>query len=546
MRKTVLIVAAAVLAAVAVLPGASAAGNDLRLILLVAIDQFRYDYLTRFRAEYHEGFTKLLEDGAVFTNANLEHYPTVTAVGHSTMLTGALPSVSGIIGNDWYDRASGAAVTSVSDSTVAGVGDAAAPGASPRRLLVSTVGDEMKLVAGRPRGAADAPRVIGVSLKDRSSILPVGRGADAADWLNTKTGHFISSSYYMAALPAWAEAFNERNPADAWAGGLWAVLSPPVASRRLPAERGPKLYDAVYSSPYGNELLLAFAKEILEHERLGRRESSTDLFSVSFSSNDAVGHAYGPDSPEVRDMSIRTDRLLGELLTAVDRLVGLDHVLVALTADHGVAPLPEVLAQQGMPGGRISSDDLFGPMEQALVREFGPGKWIASTAGSSPYFSDALMARAKGGAAEVRASAARTAATLPHVARVYTRDQLATGAVGNDRVSQRVLRGFNAQRSGDLEILLEPYWLRLAQGTTHGTPYNYDAHIPLILMGPRIRPGEFSGAVALNDLAPTIATLAGVEIPSGSSGRVLTEAIVPRAGSHDAVTAAAASGAVRR
>jgi hypothetical protein len=543
MRKAVLTIVMAALTAVAAVPAAAPTEKDLRLILLVAIDQFRYDYLTRFRADYHDGFNRLLTEGAVFTNANLEHYPTVTAIGHSTMLTGALPAVSGIVGNDWYDRASGAAVTSVSDSTVTGVGDAETPGASPRRLLVSTLGDELKMSSGRARGAPDAPRVIGVSLKDRSAILPSGHAADAAYWWNTKTGHFITSSYYRSELPAWVTTFNGRNPAGAWAGQLWTLLLSPASNKRLPAERGPGLYQTVYSSPYGSDLLVAFVKELLEHEQLGRH-GLTDLLTVSFSSNDAVGHAYGPDSPEVRDIAIRTDRLVGELFAAVDRLVGLDHVVVALTADHGVAPLPEVLSRQGMPGGRLSNEDLFGPIEQALVREFGPGKWILATAGSSVYLDDALALKAKGGAAAVRLAAARTAAALPHVARVYTRDQLAAGAVGNDRVSQRVLRGFNAQRSGDLEILLEPYWLRQAQGTTHGTPYNYDAHIPLILMGPNIKPGEYSTAAALNDLAPTLATLAGVDIPSGSSGRVLTEAIQTAARSNH--TAAAAGGGDRR
>jgi Type I phosphodiesterase / nucleotide pyrophosphatase len=538
MRKTVLLVAVLMCAAAAAIPAAAPGERDLRLILLVAIDQFRYDYLTRFRADYQDGFKKLLTEGAVFTDANLEHYPTVTAIGHSTMLTGALPSVSGIVGNDWYDRASAATVTSVSDPTVTGIGDPGTAGASPRRLLVSTVGDELRMASGVARGAPDAPRVIGVSLKDRSAILPVGHTADAAYWWNTATGHFVTSSYYMRELPSWVAAFNARNPADAWAGQLWTLLSPPGSNKRLPAERGAELYQTVYSSPFGNELLLSFVKEVLDRERLGRR-GPVDLLTVSFSSNDAVGHSYGPDSPEVRDMAIRSDRLLGELFATVDRLVGLDHVVVALTADHGVAPLPEMQTQRAMPGGRLASQDLFGPIEQALAREFGAGKWIVSTAGSSPYFNEALAAKVKGGAPEVRLAAARAAAALPHIARVYTRDQLATGAVGNDRVSQRILRGFNAERSGDLEILLEPYWLRQTQGTTHGTPYNYDAHIPLILMGPRITAGEFSAAVALNDLAPTLATLAAVDIPSGSVGRVLTEAIRPAAGSARTETAGA-------
>src|SRR6185295_10741453 len=190
-------------------PSAAPAGSpDIRLVLLVAVDQFRFDYLTRFRPEYTEGFKRLLTEGAVFTNANLEHYPTVTAIGHSTMLSGATPSVSGIIGNDWYDRETRAIVTSVFDPTVKPVGAPTGSAASPRRLLVDTVGDELRLASPVPKGATAAPRVFGVSLKDRSAILPAGHGADAAYWWDTKSGSFVTSTYYMAELPEWVRAFN--------------------------------------------------------------------------------------------------------------------------------------------------------------------------------------------------------------------------------------------------------------------------------------------------------------------------------------------------
>jgi hypothetical protein len=503
-----------------------AAGPDVRLILLVTVDQFRYDYLTRFRPDYNQGFRRLLEGGAVFTDANLEHYPTVTAVGHATSLSGATPSVSGIVGNDWFDRATGVNVTSVSDPTVTPVGSTtAAMAASPRRLLVSTLGDEMKMAAGAPRGSADPPRIVGISLKDRSAILAVGRGADASYWWDPQTGNFVTSTYYMKEMPAWVRAFNERRTADSLAGKAWTSLAQPSASlKAMPVEPGQALNDAIWASPYGNELLVALAEAALEHERLGQR-GVTDLFSVSFSSNDSVGHTYGPDSPQVRDIAVRTDRVIGRLLDRVDALVGLRHTIVAFTTDHGVAPVPEVAQQHALPGGRLTSKELFDPIEAALAERYGPGKWILGTAGSSPYFNHRLMAQMKIDQAEARRVAAQAAMAVPHVARVYTREQLLLGAPG-DRIASRVLRGFNAQRSGDLEIILEPYWMRQATGTTHGTPYNYDAHIPLILMGQRIRPGEYADHVALNDLAPTLATLLAVPIPSGSSGRVLTEALL--------------------
>jgi hypothetical protein len=487
------------------------AGPEIRLVLLIVVDQFRYDYLTRFRADYTDGFKRLLTDGAVFTNANLEHYPTVTAIGHATMLSGATPSVSGIIGNDWFDRESGKSVTSVSDSTVKPVGSPTGSAASPRRLLVSTLGDELKMASSSPKGAADAPRVFGVSLKDRSAILPVGRGADAAYWWDIATGRFVTSTYYVADTPEWVRTFNDRKLADAQAGASWTALSTPtIALRQFPAERGEALYDAVWGSPSGNDLLLDFATELLLRERLGSR-NATDLFSVSFSSNDSVGHTYGPDSPQVRDIAIRT--------------VGLQRTLVAFTTDHGVAPVPESLRERALPGGRMTTQELFGPVQDALASTFGEGKWLLYTAGSSPYLNYELIEKLQLDASQVRRVAAAAAVKVPHVARVYTRDELLRGDVPNDRIGSRVLRGFNAQRSGDLEIILEPYWMRRADGTTHGTPYGYDAHIPLILMGSRVRRGEYSGQVALNDLAPTLATLTGVEIPAGSSGRVLTEAL---------------------
>jgi Type I phosphodiesterase / nucleotide pyrophosphatase len=531
-----LILALSSLAAAPQTPGPRRPPPDIRLVLLIAVDQFRYDYLTRFRGDFTSGFKRLLTQGAVFTDANLEHYPTVTAIGHATMLSGATPSVSGIIGNDWFDRETGTQVQSITDTTVKPVGAPEAATASPRRLLVSTVGDELKLSAAAPKGSEAAPRVIGMSLKDRSAVMPVGRGADAAYWFDTKSGAFVSSTYYMTDVPAWVKAFNDRHLADTHLGQEWTPLSPPAVSlKQLPKERGTPFYEAVFGSPFGNELLLAFASDALTHERLGQR-GVTDLMSVSFSSNDSVGHTFGPESPQVRDITIRTDRIIGQLLDRVDKAVGLQHTLVALTADHGVAPLPEDLAARSMPGGRMANTELFGPIQKGLEAKYGPGEWLASTAGSSPYLNYVLIAEKKLNPEDVRRVAADAALAVPHVTRVYTRDQLLRGDVGDDRIGRRVVRSFNVQRSGDLEIILEPFWMRAASGTTHGTAYNYDAHIPLVIMGPPIKAGVYSDPVALNDLAPTVATILNVQPPSGSSGRVLTEAIKAPAATAETVT----------
>jgi hypothetical protein len=504
-------------------PAREASSPEIRLVLLVAVDQFRYDYLTRFASEYTGGIARLQRRGASFTQAYLNHYPTVTAVGHATMLSGAYPSVSGIVGNDWFDRGAAASVTSVSDPTTTVVGGEG-PGSSPRRLLVTTIGDELKSAADHKPLAA-RPKVFGLSLKDRSAILTTGHRADGAYWADGRTGSFVTSTYYRAEPHPWVAAFNAARPADQFAGRLWEFPGGPDGKgRAMPATPGPQLYSAVAASPFGNELLKDFAIAALEQEKLGQR-GVTDLLSVSFSSNDGVGHTHGPDSPEVHDISVRTDRLLTQLFERVDALVGLDHTLVLFTTDHGVAPVPEVQAERKLPGGRLKADELFGPIQAALTAKFGEGKWIVATAGSSPYLNHALIAEKGIEPADVRKVAAAAALTVPRVIRVYTREQLLDGSATADTIARRISKSYHPQRSGDLEIVLEPYWLRSSAGTTHGTPYVYDAHIPLILMGPGIVPGAYHRAADLNDLAPTVATLLGVATPGGSAGRVLSEAL---------------------
>lgn len=483
-----------------------------KLVLLIAADQFRYDYLPRFRDQYNSGLRMLLDRGANFVNAHLEHYPTVTAIGHATMVSGATPKLSGIIGNDWYDRETGKQVASISDDATTIVGGSGGPGASPHRLLVSTIGDEMKR-------AGLGSKVIAISLKDRSAILPGGRRADAAYWFDTKTGDFVSSTWYFKELPEWVQRWNKEVPIQKFVGQSW------VDSRKLPDQAGPGLYAATYNSSFGNDLLEQFAVRTLESEKLGQREA-TDFFSVSFSSNDAVGHGHGPDSPEARAISISTDKSIGRLLAAVDKMVGLANVVVVFTADHGVAPIPETLQSERMPGGRLTNPQFFAPVQKALENAFGPGAWLSSTAGSSPYFNNALLMEKKIDPEQAQRVAARALYGESHVARVYTRDQLLGGYAPSDRFDLRVIRSFHPQRSGDLEVVLDPFWIRGRTGATHGTPYLYDSHIPLILMGPGIKAGTFRAEVALNDLAPTLATMLDVETPSGSVGRVLTELFV--------------------
>jgi hypothetical protein len=503
------------LAAAAILPAARP-----KLVLAIVIDQFRYDYLLRFRSDYHSGFARLLEKGAVFTDAHYLHAATVTAVGHGTFLTGATPSISGIIANEWYDRESGQTVTSVSDPATKLVGgNTDRAGSSPRRLLVSTVGDELKIQHGESR-------VIGISIKDRSAILPAGHMADGAYWYDDHANAWVTSSYYRGELPDWAKKLNQEQPAARYAGAKWLPFDAKGDSAKpfcsMTKDTGVRFCGSIEATPWGNEMIEEFAERALEGENLGHH-ASTDVLAVSFSSNDYVGHAVGPDDPAVRDISIRTDRLLGKLFDAIDGRIGAGNTLVILTADHGVAPVPEVNQARKMPGGRLNGGELTAKITDALTKRFGPGKWLLASSGGMLYFNQDLIRAQKLDPAEVELVAAESGLEQHHVARVYTRSQLVDGAVQHDEISRAFSVGFFGQRSGDLFVLQEPYYLFEATGTSHGTPYDYDNHIPVIFLGPGIKPGKYSARIAVNDIAPTLAEILNVEQPSGSIGRILSE-----------------------
>jgi predicted AlkP superfamily pyrophosphatase or phosphodiesterase len=487
----------------------AAAARKPKLIVTVVIDQFRYDYLTRYRADYTGGFSRLLTRGAVFTNANYKHVPAVTAAGHSTILSGATPSVSGIVANDWFDPDENMHVTSVSDRDTRLVGGKDGEGSSPHRLLVSTIGDEIKMVNGAKS------RVIGVSLKDRSAILPGGHMADAAYWFDTNTGNFVSSTWYMKDLPAFAKDFNALHSADKLKGTTWL-------GHTLPTDPV-KLYSALEATPSGNDLVEAFTEQALAAEQLGKHEG-TDMLTVSFSSNDYVGHEYGPESPEARDTAIRTDRLLEKLLNVAQQQVGAENYLVVLTADHGAPPLPEVNVARHMPGGRILPAQIKDTVQAALVKRYGAGDWVAGSWDVTVYLNRALIAQKNLDRAEVEKEAARAVAAMPHIFRVYTLDSVARNEVLPDDVTRLVVNGFHLRRGPDLLVIPDPYWMiRSTPGETHAAPFSYDQHVPVIFMGAGIKPARYNQSITVNDIAPTLATMLEIETPSGNVGRVLTE-----------------------
>ncbi len=531
-----------------------------RLVLLIVVDQFRYDYLERFGDLFvANGLRRLMRDGASWTQSNYDHMPTYTAPGHATMMTGAYPAESGIVGNEWLDRPSGKRITSVTDESVKLLGGSPNDAASsPSRLMTSTVGDELRLATN------DRAKVIGISVKDRSAILPAGRHANAAYWFSTTTGNMVSSTFYFNELPAWVSTFNARRLADKYFGAKWERLlpeneylrragpdSPPwetvISSSDTNAfphtitggAKGPgnDFYWALDYSPFLNEVLDSFAQQAIVNEKLGQ-DDDTDVLTVSFSANDYVGHRYGPYSQEAMDAVLRVDREIAKLLDFVDARVGLSNTLIAFTADHGVSPVPEHAAALGLGGGRIKAADLFATIEKALATRYKPEsdyllrfkeantmrEWLIN---SNLYFNYDALRRDGVNVEEFSNIVCAAALTVPGIARCFTRTQLMRGATSvTDPIERRALHGFYPARSGDAVLVTEPFkYLADTLTATHGSPYSYDTHVPTIIMGAGVNAGRYLEPASPTDIAPTLSAILRITPPSNSVGRVLIEAL---------------------
>ena len=561
-------------------PSANPAGSSVpgltprpRLVLLIVVDQFRYDYLTRYGDLFgQKGIGRLLRQGASWTEANYDQVPTYTAPGHSILMTGAWPSQTGIIANDWYEQSTGRKVKSVTDdSTNILAGKPGEKGYSPRRLLCSTVGDELRLADN------DRSKVIGISAKNRSAILPVGRRATAAYWFSDDTGNMISSTYYFDQLPEWVTRFNNRRLPEEWFGARWDRLLPEgeylkrAGKDDVPWENLDKtsndtnffphivtggaakpsrpFYKALAYTPFSNDLLVAFAEEAITNEKLGD-DNNTDVLSVSFSANDYAGHRFGPNSQEAMDMTLRVDRQIGTLLDFVDARVGLQNTIVIFTADHGASPVPELAALQNLPGRRWQKADMLKLVEDGLKAKYGsPGRpasdYIRTFTNKQEteegllngnfYFNHAALTRDGVNLDDCERVVGELAMQMPGAARFFTRAQLESERISaSDDVARRVLHGFYPQRSGDVVIVFEPYSILFdppddptdpLSSATHGSPYSYDTHVPLIIMGRGFSPGKYVQAATPADLAPTLAHVLSVQAPSCSVGRVLAEAL---------------------
>jgi hypothetical protein len=513
----------------------------------------RGDYLTHWQSLFTKGgFERLLKEGTWFQNCHYPYANTVTAAGHAALATGCSPAKHGIVGNDWYDRAAGKDVISVESDRYQPVPpprpdtgkrrDKKKPyGAAPARLLVPALGDTLKEATG------GKGRVVSLSLKDRSAVFLAGKKADACYWFNTGAGAFVTSTYYRDKLHAWVTDYNRARPADGWFGKDWTRLCPDLdyvrhsgpddvkgewtgykQGRTFPhpttgglKKPGKAYYEAVLNSPFGNDLLLGLVKKAVTAERLGQNDVP-DLLCVSFSSNDLVGHTWGPDSQEVFDVTLRSDRLMKDLLQFLDARVGKDRYVVAVSADHGICPLPEVARSRGKKAGRIEARALKTRANKFLNETFNGDEdsvnWIEAAVYPWIYLNRGVVKARKLPSRKVEEALAGWLARQPGIQTAYTRTRLLQGPMKDDPIGERVRQSFHPDRCGEVTVVLKPYFLMtsLTTGTTHGTPHAYDTHVPLLVYGCGIAAKVRKEPVTPQAAAVILAHALGIKPPSAA------------------------------
>jgi len=515
---------------------ASAYNAHPKLIVVIVIDQFRGDYLERYRDQFGDGgFRVFLDRGAYFTDCNYDYANTRTAPGHATLFTGSYTSGHGIVANEWWDPQKKKRVTSVEDDTtkLVGVGKTGV-GASPHNLLSDTLGDEMKLATG---GKA---RVFAISLKDRAAVLPAGFSGDAAYWIDPKSGDWITSTYYRPDLPGWVRNFNGSHRAEKFWNREWRDKDGDGDMLGSTAPRNGKdgapasFYEVVGSTPFANDYQLEFAKELVLYEKLGAGPA-TDLLVISLSANDILGHQVGPDSPQMRSMALELDRSLAEFFGFLGHQIGMANVWLALSADHGVAPLPEFAKTLRLPAANLDAKALREQINSLLAKQYAkkadyvvdldyPLAWLNEEA-----FAGAV-ARHSAGHKESDAEAdAGEAMKQAGLAGYFTKSQLARGETPATEIGRRYAHSYSPEGGWYVIGIPIPFRVGSTKGTDHATPFSYDTHVPLAFYGLAFQPGIYRTHAEPVDLAVTLASLLGINAPAQATGRVLTEALQPPA-----------------
>lgn len=515
-----------------------------KLVVGLVIDQMRWDYLYRYAERYgNGGFKRLLNEGFSCENAYITYIPTYTACGHASVYTGSVPAINGIAGNDWVEQLDGKRMYCTADSTVKTVGSTSKAGEmSPRNLLSSTIGDELKLATNF------RSKVIGIALKDRGGILPAGHSANAAYWFDDLTGGWITSTFYMNDLPAWVKGFNDQKLVEKYLTQDWNTLYPietykqstaddspyegkfrgeekPVFPHQIPRIKGSD-FNSIRNTPYANTLTLDFAKAALKAESLGKDEF-TDLLAVSLSSTDYLGHQFGPNSIEVEDMYLRLDKDLEAFFSYLDANIGTGNYTFFLTADHGAAHNPQYLIDNKMPAGFWNGRDPQTALNTLLEEKYKTKNLIRSFTNYQVNLNYPIIEANKIDIDALKSDCVQFLKKQDGIA--FAVDMAKVNSVSVPAVlRERMINGYNSKRSGEIQFILDPAWFQGygKTGTTHGTWNPYDAHIPLVFMGWGIKKGAISNkTTSMSDIAPTISSLLHIQEPNGSIGQVITEAL---------------------
>jgi predicted AlkP superfamily pyrophosphatase or phosphodiesterase len=515
-----------------------------RLGVVIVLDQFCAEHLERYGHLFKGGLARLNDGGTVFAEAHHDHAMTLTATGHATISTGSYPNRHGVVGNHWVERATGSRVYSCDDSSVQVIGDIEADGRSPRHLMTDALGDWLK----REKPGA---RVFAVSQKDRSAIMLGGRRPDGVFWFDDAKGIFVTSTYYMDSLPSWASGydcfpFREKAIREGWTKGWPEEVYSLAHEDAFAAENDgfaitfPHVYDSSSSvartpsewlleTPFSDEMVLDFARELVSSESLGM-DTIPDLLFVSMSATDYIGHSFGPHSHEVLDALLRADAYLAHFLSALDSMVGAGSYLVALSSDHGVMPLPEETSRQGEPAERILRAETKQHFE-AAARQVADAIGLAQPliiGQTNGLILDTKIAEEKGvRAPDLRKALGEAVAKLDFVEEVYTYEDLSAPGKNGDDYLGMYRKSFHPDRTPDLAVQFKENILVLDSryGTTHGTPYRYDTHIPLIFWGSGIANSSkpVKDRVRTIDIAPTLAILLGLKVPEGIDGVILPD-----------------------
>ena len=512
-----------------------------KLVVGIVIDQMRWDYLYRYYNRYgNGGFKRLINQGFSCENTLISHLPSYTAVGHSTIFTGSVPALHGIAGNDWTDQLTGKTMYCTSDSTVQSVGNESEDGKmSPRNLLVSTITDELRLATNFQS------KVVGVSLKDRASILPAGHTATAAYWFDDASGHFISSTYYMQQLPDWVNAYNSSNKVAKLIEKGWNTLYPINSYTNSDADDRPnegkfpgettttfphainEIYQkskvSLRSTPFGNALTLDFAKATLDAYQLGRG-TATDFLTINCASTDYVGHMFGPNSIEVEDTYLRLDQELASFFDLLDTKIGKGQYLVFLSADHGAAHSIGFMQEHKIPADFWYARPLADSLNKLLTAKFNSAGLVRSIMNYQVNFNLTKINNEHLDYSAIKKAAVDYLQMQPGVSYAVDVAELGNSPIP-EPIKTMIANGYNFKRSGAVQIVLVAGWFEgySKTGTTHGTWNPYDTHIPLLFYGWNIKPGKTNRETHMTDIAATIAALLHIQMPNGCIGHVIEE-----------------------